>query len=306
MIKVAVARNRSAGRDPEAFRRYLTESHGPLVANEPRLRRYVQHPTMPEAYGHSYAPTFDSVAISWYDDLWASVAPPAGSAGYELARAIADDGAELFDESPGWPAHLRQASVIAEEVVILDGPVRPDMVKTLVFACRMPGLSLAEFFAHWRDVHGALASRAPGLRRYVQNHAVPLGYAWGNQRYDGWAEMWFDDLDAVYGAISSAEWQELRVDGNDLFTRSHMGIGIGREVIQKEPDWTPTSLGLPELSDAEIGGRLAADGYRSLAADATVPGQLRTAAAAGALALWSPEHLVTIDESRIDARPDPR
>jgi len=305
MIKVAVAANRRAGsRDLADFHRYLTESYGPLLANQPLLRRLVQHPTMAEAYGHHYAPTFDSVSILSFDDLRSCFAVDSSASSYELQRALADDESQLFNLSGDWPLYRDHAHVVANEVIIKDEPVHPGMVKTVVFVCRMPGLPLREFFEHWRDVHGALASKAPGVRRYTQNHALPEAYAWGRQHYDGWAEMWFDDLESVYAAVTSPEWQTLKRDGDNTFTRSHMGMGIGFEVVQKDDQWTPRDYGIGALSDAEITTRLSAQGFRSLAGDPHTPDALRAAAANGALAVWSDEHLVTLDGSRLDARPE--
>jgi uncharacterized protein (TIGR02118 family) len=304
MIKVAAAANRHpTHRSLTDFQRYWAETHGPLFSNTVRLRRYVQHLTLPEAYGHSYAPTFDGVSVFWFDDVMTRFAAPASADALELQRAVVEDDAQLFDRGDGWPAHLRRASVVAEEVVIKEGAVRPDMVKTLVFACRLPGLSLNEFFAHWRDVHGPLGAAVPGLRRYVQNHALPAAYAWGTQTYDGWAEMWFDDLDAVYTAIASPDWQRLRQDGDQLFTRT-MGLSISRELVQKDLDWSYRDFGVGELDEAGVAQRLADEGYNSLAADRSIPAKIKAAAASGRLAVWTPEHLVTIDASRLDARPD--
>ncbi len=53
MIKVvAPAQRHLSNRETlEHFQRYWGESHGPLFANTKRLRRYVQHLTLPESYG---------------------------------------------------------------------------------------------------------------------------------------------------------------------------------------------------------------------------------------------------------------
>jgi hypothetical protein len=57
------------------------------------------------------------------------------------------------------------------------------------------------------------------------------------------------------------------------------------------------------MSEDEIRARLAADGYTQLAADPDGPRVLQRAAADEALAVWTSEHLVTIDESDLDLRP---
>lgn len=304
MIKVAApAQHHPHNRSLTDFQRYWAETHGPLFSNTTRLRRYVQHLTLPEAFAGKLTPTFDGVSVFWFDDVIARFAPPATAQALELQRAVVDDDAQLFDRAPSWPAHLKRASVVAREVLIKDGPVAPEMVKVLIFASRLPGLSLNEFFAHWRDVHGPLGAAIPGLRRYVQNHAVPEANAWGTQTHDGWAEMWFDDLGALEAALASPEWQTVAEDGRTLFTQP-VGVGVARERIQKDLDWTYRDFGVGDLDEAGIAERLADEGFGALANDAAAPSQIKAAAMAGTLAVWTPEHLVTIDASRIDARPE--
>ena len=52
MIKVlAPAQRHPSNRSLDAFHNYWAESHGPLFANTSKLRGYVQHLTLHEAYG---------------------------------------------------------------------------------------------------------------------------------------------------------------------------------------------------------------------------------------------------------------
>ena len=63
MIKVLAPAQMHPGRRSLAeFHNYWAESHGPLFANTKYLRRYVQHLTLPEAYGGDPDPTFDGVS----------------------------------------------------------------------------------------------------------------------------------------------------------------------------------------------------------------------------------------------------
>lgn len=81
------------------------------------------------------------------------------------------------------------------------------MVKLVFCLRRKPDLSREEFQRYWRDEHAALVRRHAdvlGIRRYVQLHslddAISLAVA-GSRRspepFDGVAELWFDDLDAI-------------------------------------------------------------------------------------------------------------
>ena len=81
------------------------------------------------------------------------------------------------------------------------------MVKAIYLIRRKPGMSHEDFHRYWREVHGAIASRIPGLRRYVQCHAMQDG-----SEYDGAAEAWFDDMDAVRRAVASEEYATARAD----------------------------------------------------------------------------------------------
>ena len=58
------------------------------------------------------------------------------------------------------------------------------------------------------------------------------------------------------------------------------------------------------MSEDDIRARLREQGYATLAADPGAPAAIKQAAADEALAVWTDEHLVTIDASRIDARPE--
>ncbi len=81
------------------------------------------------------------------------------------------------------------------------------MYKVITLLKRRPGMSVADFQSGWRELHGPLASQAPGLRRYVQSHSLPQGYAKGELIYDGIGEMWFDDA-AAHARAQASAWGE--------------------------------------------------------------------------------------------------
>jgi len=327
MIKVvAPALRHPHNRALADFHEYWGESHGPLFANTKVLRRYVQHLTLHDAYGVAPTPTFDGVSMFWYDDYASQrvLSPPAsllealhevmgvvyepGDGGGDpealaLLHAVLADDAQLFDRSTTWPMHHKRAFVAAQEHVIVDGPAAPAMVKAIFIASKRPGLTLDEFLVRWRHHHGALTARVPGLRRYVQNHALAEAYADRGQTHDGWSELWFDDLAALGAAVGSLEWRALEEDGAELFGEP-IGVGVARERVQKDLDWTYNDWGVRDMSEADVRARLVEEGYTALAADPEVPRQIKAAASAQALAVWTAEHLVTIDGSAIDARPE--
>jgi uncharacterized protein (TIGR02118 family) len=77
---------RKPGLGVHDFQRYWLEVHGPLAAQIPMIRRYVQSHTRPSAYERGRTPAYDGVAITWFDDTRAMRAS-AGTAQYARVRA---------------------------------------------------------------------------------------------------------------------------------------------------------------------------------------------------------------------------
>jgi uncharacterized protein (TIGR02118 family) len=98
-----------------------------------------------------------------------------------------------------------RGTVLADEVVIVDGPVPAGGITLFAFLTRRPDVEPAAFRAYWRDRHGPLAGTVPGIRRYVQNHAVAGDY-------DGVAQTWLDDMEAVQASGTSEELARTRAD----------------------------------------------------------------------------------------------
>ena len=75
------------------------------------------------------------------------------------------------------------------------------------------------FRSHWREHHGALAARLPGLRHYHQNHVVDtaqrgITFARGPEQLDGLSQLWFDDDAAMRAAMATEAGQALVADEN--------------------------------------------------------------------------------------------
>ena len=89
------------------------------------------------------------------------------------------------------------------------------MIKLSFAVRRRTDVDPAEFHSYWRDQHGPLVrSLQPALdiRRYIQTHRLetPLNQVLRTSRralepFDGVAELWWDDLDALVAATSSPE-----------------------------------------------------------------------------------------------------
>jgi uncharacterized protein (TIGR02118 family) len=258
--RIGCALRHPSNRSFEDFQAYWATHHGPLFSHTPDLLRYVQHITLPAAYGGTPAPTHDGVSMFWYAGMesvtdpppsprLAEVVPESHTDTYEwyvrsrrygapesmtLVETVIADDRQLFDRSTDWPTDHRRSNVTATEHVVLEGATLPSMVKAVYMVSRRPGLTVDEFQEHWRGEHGRLVAQVPGLRRYVQNHAVLAAYGLANRpmTHDGFSELWFDDLAQLQHAATTPEWQAAVEDGNRLFAQP-VGLVIARERIQK-------------------------------------------------------------------------
>ncbi len=79
------------------------------------------------------------------------------------------------------------------------------MIKLVYCITKKPELSQQEFSRYWKEVHGPLGARIPGLRKLVQSHVLPVD-GMRPPDFDGMAELWFDDLESLLEARSSPEW----------------------------------------------------------------------------------------------------
>jgi uncharacterized protein (TIGR02118 family) len=219
MIKGIYGMHKRPDLSIEALHYNWFENHGPIVALAPKMIRYVQQITLPEAYGGEPAPTHDGASLTWYEDLatqwWSMATPEWGLQGPDAAN---------------WFVRGNSAFTVAIERPVVDGVGTTVMTKAIFFVARNPSLSLEEFQKRWFDQHGALGAKLPGLRRYVQNHTPAEAYNGPRTlTHDGWSELWFDNLKALHEAFASPEARALREDGQSLFDASKTGVVIARE-----------------------------------------------------------------------------
>ena len=118
------------------------------------------------------------------------------------------------------------------------------MIKLTFAVRRREDIDPEEFHRYWRDEHGPLVrSFQPvlGIRRYVQVHRVetPLNDFLRDSRgaleaFDGVAELWWDDLDAIAAAASSPEGiaagQTLLEDEGRFIDLARSSLWLGEEV----------------------------------------------------------------------------
>ncbi|MEQ8399330.1 EthD family reductase [Thalassobaculum sp.] len=104
-------------------------------------------------------------------------------------------------------------------------------------------MSTDEFRRHWRESHGPLAAQLSGLRRYHQNHVVDreqraISYTRGGLDFDGFSELWFDDLPSMSAAFAGEHVKRLGEDESQFIGDLKLITAI-QHVVVPTPSGTP-------------------------------------------------------------------
>ena len=128
------------------------------------------------------------------------------------------------------------------------------MIKLVCFFRRKPGMSVADFHAHWLESHGPLIANTPELAqhlvRYEQNHRLPSDYERDSNGpgFDGATVQWLESIESFYGFVREPKYAELIAPDEATF--------LDRESI---------TLLFTEDDDVKIEGRLGDAGVKLLA-----------------------------------------
>lgn len=108
------------------------------------------------------------------------------------------------------------------------------MVKIVIFFKHKSGISTAAFHKHWRTVHADLILKLPGLRGYVQSHALRANEHTAEPLFDAVAESWFDDTQAMRELAKTTQYAAVLADEPNFIDRRSMGSIITEERVIKE------------------------------------------------------------------------
>jgi uncharacterized protein (TIGR02118 family) len=78
------------------------------------------------------------------------------------------------------------------------------MLKFMVVICKRAGMSTEEFEKYLRDVHGPLAKKLPGLRKYVHNFPQE-DLRRKRPAWDAIVELYFDDRATMEAAWKTSQ-----------------------------------------------------------------------------------------------------
>jgi uncharacterized protein (TIGR02118 family) len=103
------------------------------------------------------------------------------------------------------------------------------MIKLVYCITKKSGMTDEEFFYYWKHVHGPIGARIPGLRRLVQSHRINISGDARSADFDGMAELWFDDVDALLKARQSPEWRASGEDEQNFIEERRVAYFISEE-----------------------------------------------------------------------------
>lgn len=219
MITLIAVIRRKPGLSVEQFQDYWLNQHAAKVCQLPGVRRYVQSHTLLSGYGKR-TPVCDGVAEISFDNTFVL---------RELLEtpeyaAVEHDRDEFVDVSS-------RLEILAEAVVIKEGPIPSDGVKNIELVRKMTSMPPPEFHKYWIDVHGPLGGSIPQVLRYVQSHTLADEYrAADAPALDGVALTWFDDTNAMRDAAQTAEYRRTR-DDEDNFLSVPLDFVITKEHV---------------------------------------------------------------------------
>jgi uncharacterized protein (TIGR02118 family) len=206
MIKGLFFARRKPGISPRKFQHYWRTTHAEITKPLTHILWYIQSHTLLSSYSNpdmpngGSEPAYDGMATMWFNSMEERRVGNMTSA----AQAAIDDQANFTELSA-------RRFLMTDGVVQKDGP--PGGIHLVALAMRKSGSSVEEFQRYWREHHGPLAVRIPGLRRYVQNHPRPELYGGRNAPLcDGVAEAWFDSLEELEQSNASPEMKSVRAD----------------------------------------------------------------------------------------------
>jgi uncharacterized protein (TIGR02118 family) len=186
---------RQEGMSHEEFVDHWQTTHTPIAREIEGVVRY--HQVLPTDPEHA---EFDGIAELYFEtleDLHAALGSP-GSRDYDPTREVA---ARAREDVDNFLAIDERPRFIGEETV-QKGDVAGDtdgLYKHSAFLVRKAGMTHEEFVDYWQDNHTPIAREIEGVVRYT----TVLPSDPDNAEFDGVAELYFEDLEALYDALGS-------------------------------------------------------------------------------------------------------
>ncbi|UTF53870.1 EthD domain-containing protein [Natronosalvus rutilus] len=218
----------------EEFVDYWQNEHTPIARDIEGVVRYqTVLPTEPE---HA---EFDGLAELYFETLedLHDALGSSGSRDYDPTKEVAVEAradVDNFLDLEGRPRFIGEEIVQKDET---DGDTT-GLYKHSAFLVRQEGMSHEEFVDHWQNEHTPIARDIEGVVRY----ATVLPADPENAEFDGIAELYFEELEALYDALGSEDSRdydpdrgkakEAREDVDNFLAIEERPRFIGQETLQ--------------------------------------------------------------------------
>ncbi|WP_336359391.1 EthD domain-containing protein [Haladaptatus sp. ZSTT2] len=227
---------RKEGMTHEEFVDYWQTNHVPIAREIEGVVKYATVlPVTPEAA------EFDGLAELYFEDLDAlhDALGSEGSRDYNPAMGKAKEARQDVDS---FLDIQRRPRFIGEVIVQRDdvGGDTDGLYKHSAFLVRKDGMSHEAFVDHWQNNHTPIAREIEGVVKY--DTILPTDPE--NAEFDGVAELYFEDLDALHDALGSegsrdydpakGKAKEAREDVNNFLSIGDRPRFIGTETVQKD------------------------------------------------------------------------
>jgi len=95
-------------------------------------------------------------------------------------------------------------------------------------------MSVAEFRKYWKEVHGPLFTKMPGIKKYVQYHVKSDLVGGTETPIDGIGELWFESEEAQRQAYQSDVYAQVVADEPNLFLMDehHIHPTMTEEIVE--------------------------------------------------------------------------
>jgi uncharacterized protein (TIGR02118 family) len=181
------------------FQDYWVHVHAPKFASKiPQIRRYLVDTRIASDSDVGSPPLpHQGIAEIWLENEQEQLASLQSEQFLQGARA----------DEPNWAAFWLAIVLDTTAHEIVAGPPQhephPDWVKVTTLLKRRPGMSLDEYRRTSLQSYAPIVSGLPGLRRHLHCHTRDGAYTFGESSFDSVEQLWFDDLEALQGALRS-------------------------------------------------------------------------------------------------------
>jgi uncharacterized protein (TIGR02118 family) len=161
-----------------------------------QMRRYIQNHRVHSLGGNS---PFDAVSEVWSDELANKMMGQLSVLENPNSPFKRDEHNFIDLSRIGW--------MLTQDNVLVEGALTSGMVQGIFQLQHKMGVKVEDFRSYWNEVHAPIVKALPGLRHYQQCVVLDEVYHWGDPRWDGVEEIWFDNYDVARHAVSSSEFQ---------------------------------------------------------------------------------------------------